>query len=806
MKKSVRILLAVALALLMLCTLVACGETGGQQSGGAENNSVSCTITFDSNGGSAVANMVVDGKSEITIPKTTKEGYSFSGWFVDNDTFNVRFNLAYITANPTLTAITVYAKWTVDEVVEQTYTVAFDSNGGSAVLPITQDYNTLVAKPTDPTKTGYTFEAWYKDSNFATAFNFVTDMLTENTTLFAKWTINKYTVTFNSNGGSAVLPLTQDYNTSVTKPTDPTKTGYTFEAWYKESSLSIIFDFATDKLTKDTTLYANWTINKYTVTFDSNGGSDVASITQDYNTSVTKPIDPTKTENVFGGWYKDSNFATAFNFATDMLTENTTLYAKWTINKYTVTFNSNGGSAVAPITQDYNTSVTKPTDPTKTGYTFEAWYKESSLSIIFDFATDKLTKDTTLYANWTINKYTVTFDSNGGSAVLPLTQDYNTSVTKPTDPIKTGYTFEAWYKDSNFATAFNFATDMLTENTTLFANWTINKYTVTFNSNGGSDVASITQDYNTSVTKPIDPTKTENVFGGWYKYSNFATPFNFATDLLTKDTTLYAKWITVASADLFDFTFTDSTNTAYSIKKKADATLPNEIALPSSYNGKPVIGIGQSAFSGCTGLISITIPNSVTSIGYRAFNGCTGLTSVTIPNSVTSIEGGAFYMCSGLRSITFGSGVTSIVLWAFEGCSGLASLTVDKGNAKYHSAGNCIIETATKTLIGGCKSSVIPTDGRVTSIGDSAFYQFSGLTSITIPSTVTSIGDGAFYQCSGLTSVTIPNSVVSIGYGAFAGTAWLNNQPDGLVYAGKVAYCYKGIMPKNTTITLRDDT
>ncbi|MEG2274527.1 MAG: InlB B-repeat-containing protein, partial [Clostridia bacterium] len=152
MRKKVKILLAVTLAVLMVCTLVACGETGG-----TGTRDINCTITFDSNGGSEVAKMVVDGKSEITIPQTTKEGYFFAGWFVDNGIFNVRFNLAYITANPTKTSITVYAKWSVEKVVEQTYTVAFESNGGSAVESIVIAAGNTIKLPADPTKTGSVF-------------------------------------------------------------------------------------------------------------------------------------------------------------------------------------------------------------------------------------------------------------------------------------------------------------------------------------------------------------------------------------------------------------------------------------------------------------------------------------------------------------------------------------------------------------------------------------------------------------------------------------------------------------------------
>ena len=185
--------------------------------------------------------------------------------------------------------------------------------------------------------------------------------------------------------------------------------------------------------------------------------------------------------------------------------------------------------------------------------------------------------------------------------------------------------------------------------------------------------------------------------------------------------------------------------------------------------------IGDYAFSGCTGLTSVTIPESVTSIGDCAFSGCTGLTSVTIPNSVTSIGRNAFSGCSGLASIEIPNSVTTIGKYAFYICSGLTSIYVDSNNSVYDSRNNCnaIIETSSNTLISGCKNTVIPNS--VTSIGECAFDGCSGLTSIIIPNSVTSIGNSAFSGCSGLTSVTIPESVTSIGDGAFGGCSGLTS-------------------------------
>ena len=329
--------------------------------------------------------------------------------------------------------------------------------------------------------------------------------------------------------------------------------------------------------------------------------------------------------------------------------------------------------------------------------------------------------------------YTVTFDTAGGTAVTAQQVEEGKLATRPTaDPERAGYIFTGW--DYDFS-------QPITAAQTITACWQ-----AFFIRNGGS------------ITE----------------LTNYAKGLNLAT--LTIPSTIDGVAITSIGEGAFagctGLTSVTIGNGVTSIGRSAFSGCTNltSVTIPSS-----VRNIGNYAFQSCIGLTSITIPNSVTSIGDNAFFYCTGLTSITIPDSVTIIGEGAFSRCTGLTSVTIPNSVTSIDSWAFSWCTGLTSITVADGNTVYHSAGNCVIETASKTLIAGCRNSVIPTDGSVTSIGDSAFSGCIGLTSITIPNSVTSIGDSVFFYCTGLTSITIPDSVTSIDDSAFSGCTGLTN-------------------------------
>ena len=290
------------------------------------------------------------------------------------------------------------------------YNVTFDTNGGSEAASQVVIWGGNASQPENaPVKESYTFAGWYGDKECTIPYDF-SKGIKENTTIYAKWAINTYKVSFDTNGGSKVSDQTVEWNKVAAKPeTEPVKEGYTFGGWYADKDCKTEYDFKT-AVKADVTIYAKWTINSYKVTFDTNGGSKVSGQTVEWNKAAAKPeTEPTKEGCTFAGWYADKDCKTEYDFKAAVKAD-VTIYAKWTINSYKVTFDTNGGSEVSGQSVEWNKLAAKPeTEPVKEGYTFAGWYTDKDCNTEYNFEA-AVKADVTIYAKWTINSYKVTFE------------------------------------------------------------------------------------------------------------------------------------------------------------------------------------------------------------------------------------------------------------------------------------------------------------------------------------------------------------------------------------------------------------
>ena len=405
----------------------------------------------------------------------------------------------------------------------------------------------------------------------------------------------------------------------------------------------------------------------------------------------------------------------------------------------TIHFEENGGSIVSDITLPVGTTIGVPTEPTREGYSFAGWYSDVLFTIEYAFSTMP-TEDVTLYAKWAINQYILEFRDSDGTVLQTTTYDFDSNLAShlnPIDPTKVGYTFTGWNGD--------LPATMPAANVIITATYTINQYTIAFESNDGSAVTEITQDYGTVVAQPANPTKTGYAFSGWYQDEGLTVPYSFTT-MPAEDITLYAKWTAeTGEDDPSDYTYTLLANDTYEITGYIGSN--TALITPSSYLGKTVTSIGNLAFYNCSSILQITVADSVTKIGEGAFTNCTGLLSVFISLSVNTI----------------GNAV-------FSGCISLLTIAVDEDNLLYSSE-NGVLYNQQKSVLISYPSGKSETDfqipGSVLVIGNGAFSSCIYLENIMIPAGVTSIGNMAFYSCLALLSINIPNQLTSIGEGAF---------------------------------------
>ncbi|MCR5222539.1 MAG: InlB B-repeat-containing protein [Lachnospiraceae bacterium] len=546
------------------------------------------TVTLNPNGGScATSGTQVTYGNVWSLPPAARDGYTFVGWFTSATGGSQITNGSTITITQNTT---LYAHWQ-----GKPLTVSFDANGGNCnSSPITVYYEGTYGNLPTPTRAGYDFAGWFTeaDGGGQISSSSTVAVLTDHT-LYAHWTPKTYTVTFNTNAnGASVSGLSSTsktvtymstYGASGTLPA-LTRTGYNFVGWYDTSSSSggnKIEDDTPVTKTKNHTIYARWTAKTYTVYFNANAGTDSvnglspASKSVTYGSTYGNLPTPSRTGYDFVGWFT-TNAATGGTQitagSTVSITSVQTLYARWTAGTYTVYFDANAGTdsvnGLSPASKSvtYGSTYGNLPTPTRTGYGFAGWFTTNASSggtQITAGSTVSITAYQTLYARWTANTYTVTFDANAGfdsvsgldptSIEVSYGSTYGASGTWPA-PTRTGYKFEGWYTEATGGIQIKDNTKVtITSAQTLYAQWTIAKYTVTYNAYGGhfSDMSTKTtrkvtygSTYGASGTWP-NPTRTGYDFAGW-----FTTSASSGGDEITAgtrvtinaDQTLYARW------------------------------------------------------------------------------------------------------------------------------------------------------------------------------------------------------------------------------------------------------------------------
>ncbi|PKM59507.1 MAG: hypothetical protein CVU99_12915 [Firmicutes bacterium HGW-Firmicutes-4] len=450
--------------------------------------------------------------------------------------------------NPVQAVYTLY-----EEVIKTplTYEVYFDTNGGNDIGAQSAEYNTLLTEPGQPTREGYSFKGWFKDPGFAYPWNFESDRIMGVTTLYAKWEINTYFVHFDPQGGTdAFSPITAEYGSNIEEPTPiPTRSNYVFLGWFKEIECNTPWNFTEDTIAGDTNLYGKWDATALTVTFDSQGGSLVGSISADYNMMITSPSNPFKPGFTFKGWYQDAACNTVWTFASDRVQSDLTLFAKWNVNLYTVSFDSLGGSAVPAQTAQNESVTTKPPDPIRSGYSFGGWFKEDACITPWDFGVDTVTQDTTLFALWTADEAAIEFVTNNGTDVPKMIGATDREILDTSMPItvRDGYTFNGWFASADFSgdvvTALpdKYPVDGLT----YYAKWEANPSVISFEENGGTEIPDLNGVTDQEITDRTMPVQNRVGYTlRWFKEADFsgeevsALPEKFPVDGIT----YYAKW------------------------------------------------------------------------------------------------------------------------------------------------------------------------------------------------------------------------------------------------------------------------
>lgn len=551
---------------------------------------------------------------------------------------------------------------------------------------------------------------------------------------------------------------------------------------------------------------------KYTISFYD--GDELVDTIETYgNEEISMPAAPKKEGFTFKGWFSDKGIwkdeLTKDTFVGQVLTEDVNVYAYYLENEtpvaseYTITFYIDG-EAVDSIETSGNERLTLPAAPEKDDHTFEGWFFDNGTwqerLTANTYEETPLTEDVSVYAYYKKiggsepeqpQEYTVSFEVDHGTPIAPIT---TSRIDEEPQTTRDGYTFAGWYKDGGFVKKAVFPYEV-TENQTLYAKWEKNKYTVRFDTDGGTYVSDMIV---SAIDRSPETTKDGYEFEGWYTDKTFSNKISFPYEV-TEAQTLYAKWTQSGSEKIVFSVDANGVLTGVSGLSGSDIT----VEIPSEVNGITVTEIGKDVFKDNKNVGRLIIPDSVTKLGYRMCSGCTALSEVRLPAGLTVIPDEAFDGCSSLRTVNFPDTLKEIRSDAFCGTDLTEFIAPDSlTNVWLYAFKDCGALSAVELK-------------NVRSVGDGAFESCTALRSIRLSDKMTELPDHIFDGCSSLADIDMPDNPIAVSFSVFNGTAYYNepsNWENGVLYVdGYLIAVSKDFAPlteytvKDGTIVIADD-
>lgn len=551
---------------------------------------------------------------------------------------------------------------------------------------------------------------------------------------------------------------------------------------------------------------------KYTISFYD--GDELVDTIETYgNEEIPMPAAPKKEGFTFKGWFSDKGIwkdeLTKDTFVGQVLTEDVNVYAYYLENEtpvaseYTITFYIDG-EAVDSIETSGNERLTLPAAPEKDDHTFEGWFFDNGTwqdrLTANTYEETPLTEDVSVYAYYKKiggsepeqpQEYTVIFEVDHGTPIAPIT---TSRIDEEPQTTRDGYTFAGWYKDGGFVKKAVFPYEV-TEDQTLYAKWEKNKYTVRFDTDGGTYVSDMIVSV---IDRSPETTKDGYEFEGWYTDKTFSNKISFPYEV-TEDLTLYAKWTQSGSEKIVFSVDANGVLTGVSGLSGSDIT----VEIPSEVNGITVTEIGKDVFKDNKNVGRLIIPDSVTKLGYRMCSGCTALSEVRLPAGLTVIPDEAFDGCSSLRTVNFPDTLKEIRSDAFCGTDLTEFIAPDSlTNVWSYAFKDCGALSAVELK-------------NVRSVGDGAFESCTALRSIRLSDKMTELSDHIFDGCSSLADIDMPDKPIAVSFSVFNGTAYYNepsNWENGVLYVdGYLIAVSKDFAPlieytvKDGTIVIADD-